>query len=201
MVYDRLGYGLSGNFTSNTRDNRYLEEQADVLVELLDHYQIESPILFGHSDGASIAIIAAGKYPNRIKAYIAEGAHVFVEEVTLEGIRTALQAYTTTSLREKLMRYHGEKTDAVFQAWTTTWLNPAFGSWNIEHFLPTTTCPSLIIQGSLDEYGSLAQVESLCNNSNGKAESYIIPNVHHSPHKEATDLVLARCHAFIAKIC
>lgn len=191
LVYDRQGYGRSGPFSYSQRTVDYMEWEADILVELLEYYQINQPILFGHSDGGSIALIAAGKYPDRFKGLITEGAHIFVEDITLTGIRAARQKYQATELPRKLQKYHSTKTEAMFRAWTDTWLDPAFRSWNIEHFLPTIGCPALIVQGEEDEYGTLWQVERSLELIGSRARKLVLPGVGHSPHKEA-DLALRK---------
>lgn len=200
LVYDRQGYGQSDPFAAVLRANNYMEQEADVLNLLLTKLNIYDAILFGHSDGGSIALIAAGKYPDRVAAVVTEGAHIFVEDITLHGIREAVAAYQTTNLKEKLEKYHGDKTDAVFSAWADTWLTDKFRSWNIEHFLPFVKCPVLVIQGEADEYGTLMQVERITAQVSGKAESLIIPSIGHTPHKEAKQEVLTQVVDFMARI-
>ena len=114
LSYDRQGYGQSSPFASTERPINYLEVEADLLLRLLEQCAVEQAILFGHSDGGSIALLAAAKHPASIRAVVTEGAHIFVEEVTLQGIREAVQAYRTTALPERLRNYHGAKTNAVF---------------------------------------------------------------------------------------
>jgi len=200
LVYDRQGYGKSSPFANGNRKKDYLEVEADVLQRLLEHLSIKHAILFGHSDGGSIALIAAAKYPANIKAVITEGAHIFVEEITLQGIREAVIAYQTTNLKERLEKYHSDKTEAVFRAWAETWLRQDFRSWNIEGFLPQITCPVLVIQGEKDEYGTLAQVAGIVNQVSGEASQLIIPAVGHTPHKEAKEVVLEQSASFIKSL-
>lgn len=200
LIYDRLSYGQAAPFAQTERQNDYMETEADVLSELLKEESIEQAILFGHSDGGTIALLAAAKHPERIAAIITEGAHVFVEEITLEGIRQAVEAYKTTNLKQRLQKYHGDKTEAVFHAWADTWLRPGFRDWNIEHFLPQISCPALIIQGEKDEYGSLKQVESIVSHTKGPAQQLIIPGIGHTPHKEAIELILEKAVAFTQKL-
>ena len=197
LVYDRQGYGQSPKFSYAQRTSAYMEWEADILLQLLNYYQIEQPILFGHSDGASIALIAAGKYTNKIKAVISEAAHIFVEDITLSGIEEAAKAYQSTNLKEKLTKYHGNKTEAMFNAWVDTWRAPFFRNWNIERFLPQITCPVLAIQGEADEYGSLAQIEGIKKAVAGDVEVEILPALQHTPHKEAPELVLKVSSSFI----
>jgi pimeloyl-ACP methyl ester carboxylesterase len=197
VIYDRQGYGKSVPFEDGDRDNDYLEKEADTLVEIIEELDLGRVILFGHSDGGSIALIAAAKYPERISGIITEGAHVLVEEITLLGIRTAKNKFNTTDLKQRLAKYHEDKTQAVFDAWAETWLSDEFRGWNIEHFLPEIKCPALIIQGEDDEYGSAMQVERIAEQVSGKVEVLLLPGVGHTPHKQAADLVLERSAKFI----
>lgn len=200
LVYDRLGYGKSGPFKNPTRDKQYLEAEAAILHQLLVEHNLEKVILFGHSDGGSIALLTAALFPERIQALITEGAHVFVEEVTLEGIRAAQKAYTTTDLPQRLAKYHGANTDALVKAWTETWLSPAFRDWNLTAFLPQITCPALIIQGEDDEFGTPAQVEAIVAGCAGPTQAWMIPGVQHNPHKEVPEEVIKKIVVFFATI-
>lgn len=200
LVYDRQGYGKSCSFSYSKRDNYYMEQEADLLNELLDYWQIDKAFLFGHSDGGSIALITAGKYPDKIKGIITEGAHIFVEDVTINGIEEAIKLYKTTDLKSKLEKYHGNKTDEMFWAWASTWTTNEFRNWNIEKFLPKIVCSSLIIQGEEDEYGTLKQVERITTQTNGKSNQLIIQNVKHTPHKEVPELILQKASEFLNQI-
>lgn len=197
LVYDRPGYGKSAPMPTYKRPVAYLEEEATVLNELLAHLEIDQAILFGHSDGGSIALITASNYPKRIKAVICEAAHIFVEEVTLKGIREAMEAYTTTDLAVRLQKYHGDKVDTLFKAWTLTWTRDDFRSWNIEKLVSKISCPLLFIQGEADEYGTLEQVFKTIRQVSGRSEHYLIPDIGHTPHKEAPELTLNAARHFI----
>ncbi|MFN8674385.1 MAG: alpha/beta hydrolase [Candidatus Sericytochromatia bacterium] len=197
IIYDRHGYGKSGNFLSSKREINYLELEAEILNNLLETWNIEKAILFGHSDGGSIALISASKFPEKILAVITEGAHVFVEDITIKGIKTMIRAYEITDLKERLEKYHGTKTEKMFWAWSKTWTNDDFKSWNIESFLPNIKCPSLIIQGEKDEYGSLEQVEKIVTQVKGETLKLVIPKIKHTPHKENPNLILEKCSLFI----
>ncbi len=200
MVYDRLGYGQSDPMPSFNRPLNYLELEADTLSDLLAALAINDAILFGHSDGGSIALIAASKYPHRIKAVICEAAHIFVEDVTIKGIKDAIEAYNTTNLQERLKKYHGNKVETLFKAWTLTWTRDEYRDWNIGHFLSGIHCPLLFIQGEADEFGTLAQVDRTITQVSGKSEKYIIPSVGHTPHKEAPGSTLDVSVQFIQSI-
>jgi pimeloyl-ACP methyl ester carboxylesterase len=200
LVYDRKGYGQSEPLQGVHRSNRYLEHEADTLNALLLQLNITSAILFGHSDGGSIALIAAAKYPLGIVAVISEAAHIFVEQETVDGLRAAVKSYRETILKSRLAKYHGEKTDAVFHAWTDTWLSEEYSTWNIEHFLPNIICPTLIIQGENDEYGTMKQVQGIADGVKGPTEIFILPGTGHTPHKEAPSETTGKVLQFIKKI-
>lgn len=199
IVYDRWGYGGSEPL-DRPRDLRYLHDEALIfLPAVLDALGVERAALFGHSDGGSIALLFAAHVPERAAAIVTEAAHVFVEEVTLAGIRDAVHAYETTDLPRRLARHHGEKTDSVFRAWAETWLSPPFRAWNIEAELKRVACPALIVQGEEDEYGTPAQVEAIARGVKGPAQTALLPGCAHVPHQQAREAVLSLTAAFLAR--
>ncbi|WP_126653955.1 alpha/beta fold hydrolase [Chryseobacterium aureum] len=199
LAYDRLGYGKSYPMLTHERPVHYMELEADLLNDLLTEMNINNAILFGHSDGGTIALITAAKYPERVKAVICEAGHIFVEEVTLKGVFEAWDAYKTTNLAERLQKYHGDKVEMLFKAWTETWTRDDYRTWNIEYLLKDITAPLLFIQGEADEYGTLDQVEKAVSQVSGYAEKYIIPGIGHTPHKEAPEIILKKAAEFIGK--
>lgn len=200
LAYDRLGYGKSYPMPTHERPVNYMELEADLLNDVLTEMNIDNAILFGHSDGGTIALITAAKYPEKVKAVICEAGHIFVEDVTLKGVYDAWEAYKTTNLAERLQKYHGDKVEMLFKAWTETWTRDDYRSWNIEYLLKDIKAPLLFIQGEADEYGTLDQVEKTVTQVSGSAEKYIIPGIGHTPHKEVQNLVLQKSEAFIRNI-
>lgn len=199
ILYDRWGHGRSEPL-DRPRDTRYLHDEAEsVLPAVLDALEVPRAALIGHSDGGSIALLFAAAAPERCAALVAEAAHVFVEDVTISGIQAAVEAYATTDLRQRLMRYHGDKTDTVFQAWHRIWLSPDFRPWNIERGLERVTCPALILQGLNDEYGTPAQVEAIARRLAGPVETALIPACGHVPHHQARSVVLPRIATFLER--
>ena len=196
LVYDRWGYGNSEPFTL-PRNKGYLHEEALVsLPAVLEECGIGRTVLIGHSDGGSIALIYASKHPEKVRAVITEAAHVFVEDVTLAGIREAVKVYAETDLGKRLARWHGDKTDRVFHGWADTWLSPGFRDWNIEEFLAGVCCPVLVIQGINDQYGTPAQVKAIERQVCGPARPLLVP-CGHVPHAEAREEVLEEMARFI----
>lgn len=200
MVYDRLGYGQSDPMDGPQRDPDYLHQEAQLLDGLLEELQISNAILFGHSDGGSIALIAAALYPKRIKAIICEAAHIFVEDITLQGIGEAQNAYRNSNLPERLHKYHGNKTDTVFKAWTQIWTSAAFRDWNLEPLLPQISCPLLFVQGENDEFGTAAQMERCVAQSGGFSKACLIPMAGHTAHRDQPETVIREAAAFVKAI-
>lgn len=199
LIYDRQGYGGSSPF-SRKREPDYLELEADVCAKLMQKFGISKSVLFGHSDGGSIALIVASKTPDLVAGVISEGAHVFVEDITLEGIRQAQKLFAETDLRERIRKYHGDNTDGVISAWIDTWLSAEFQNFNMEHFLPGIKCPLLAIQGTGDEYGSEAQVDAIVGQASGPSAKDMIKFARHTPHKEAVEYTLNAVSTFIRGI-
>ncbi|MEO6773683.1 MAG: alpha/beta hydrolase, partial [Kofleriaceae bacterium] len=194
LVYSRQGYGRSSP-VAVPRPLTYMHDEAARLPALLADYALHAPILVGHSDGASIAIIAAGSgLP--VTALVLIAPHVFVEDVSVASITRAAEAYRTTDLRARLARHHAE-VDGAFWGWNRAWLDPAFRAWNLESFLPRITAPVLVVQGAADEYGTLAQVAAIARQLGGPNEQLIVPSAGHAPHKTAG--VPAQIAAFIRR--
>ncbi len=197
LSYDRQGYGGSAPFLTKHRDHDYLKNEAELLGKIIDKFNLQNVILFGHSDGGSIALLTAALFPEKIAGIITEGAHIFVEQETINGIKDAVLAYKHTNLKSKLEKYHKEKTDDVFNMWTKTWLSESYQSWNIEQYLHHIQCPSLIIQGVNDEYGTQKQVENIVNKTSGHSIPLLIPEIGHTPHKENPTIVIKETTKFL----
>jgi pimeloyl-ACP methyl ester carboxylesterase len=201
VIYERGGHG-NADPLDRPRSANYLHEEAlQSLPEVLRKLKIDDVILIGHSDGGSIALIFAAVWPDKVRGIITEAAHVFVEEVTLAGIREAVRIYTTTDLPDRLSKYHGSNTEKAFRGWSDTWLSPAFRDWNIEQCLPGVRCPVLAIQGRDDEYGTPAQVEAIVNGVSGPVKPLILTDCGHVPHHQARERVLAEMTRFILDGC
>jgi pimeloyl-ACP methyl ester carboxylesterase len=198
LVYSRYGHGKSERLAEKRPVDFMHHEAKVVLPELLREFQIEQPILLGHSDGASIALIYAGTWPDRVRGLILEAPHVFVEEFGLRSTSAIRTLYESSNLREKLSRYH-EHVDEMFRGWNDIWLDPQFRNWNIEEYLEAITCPTLVIQGEDDEYGTLAQVEAIQRGVPG-TQTLIPPGCGHSPHRDQAKLTLAAISEFITTL-
>jgi pimeloyl-ACP methyl ester carboxylesterase len=200
LVYSRRGYGASDPI-AGPRPVRFMHDEAlSVLPAVLAHSELDKIILFGHSDGASIALIYAGACLGPLCGLILEAPHVFVEPVCLESIAGMARAYETTDLAKRLARHHGANTDSMFRTWAEVWLRPEFAAWNIEEVLPAITSPVLVVQGEDDEYGTVRQVEAVLAGVAGPAEALVLPGSGHSPHRDHPAEVLAATARFIRRL-
>ena len=187
LVYSRYGYGGS-DVLEGPRGVDYMHIEAlETLPIIRDALDLDDVILVGHSDGASIALIHAARNP--VRGLILEAPHVFVEDESIAGIEDAKTAFETTDLADRIARRHTDG-DVTFWGWNDIWLSPAFRDWNIEEFLPAITCPTLVIQGVDDEYGTEAQPGAIGAASSGPVDAVMVPDCGHAPHRDATEGVL-----------
>jgi pimeloyl-ACP methyl ester carboxylesterase len=198
LVYSRHGYGRSAPLTA-PRPVRFMHDEAlVVLPALLDALEIRRPILLGHSDGGSIAIIHAGGSGRDVAGLVLLAPHVLVEEISVASIAAARVAYTEGDLRARLARHH-EDVDGAFRGWNEVWLRPQFRDWTIEEYPPRITCPVLAIQGEDDEYGTMEQVERIARAVPG-AQILELANCGHSPHRDRAEEVLDAIRGFVAGV-
>lgn len=198
VVYSRAGYGHSDP-TTLPRTVRYMHDEGErVLPELLARLGIEHPILFGHSDGGSIAIIGAGGTEIEPSGVIVMAPHIMVEDVAIAGIAAARQVYLNTDLAARLGKYHAD-VDAVFYRWHDIWLSLDFRTWNIEDYVPRIRCPILAIQGEDDEYATMEQIDRIAR-LNTNVDRIKLAHCRHSPHKDQPVAVIDAVTAFVARI-
>ena len=197
LVYDRYGYGASDVLAEPRRTVRFMHDEAlAALPDLLHALQIEKPILIGHSDGASIALIHAGA-GHPVRAVVAMAPHVFIEPICLSSIREATQTFESTDLPAKLGRYHRDARK-TFYGWADVWLDPDFKGWDIrDDYLPHIACPALAIQGHEDEYGTMAQLDEIARRVKGPCELLKLENCGHTPFRDQPEKVLKAVTQFI----
>jgi len=203
LVYSRPGYGRS---TPRAPDEHwaadFMHRQAhEVLPALLAELGIGADAprywLFGHSDGASIALLHAARFPPRVAGAIVLAPHIMIEAVALDSIAQARDAYRHGELRERLARYHDD-VDSAFWGWNDIWLADEFRRWSIEAELAAVRCAVLAVQGRQDEYGTLAQVDGVVRRIPG-AESLVLEDCGHSPHRDQPQALLRAVREFFAR--
>jgi pimeloyl-ACP methyl ester carboxylesterase len=200
LVYDRYGYGGSEVLKEPRRGVDFMHDEALLaLPDFLTKLKIEKPVLIGHSDGASIALIHAGA-GHPVAGVVAMAPHVFIEPVCLASIRKAAEAFESTDLPQKLGRYHRDARK-TFYGWADVWLDPSFERWDIrEDYLPGVRCPVLAIQGHDDEYGTMAQLDAIADRVAGRCEAAKLERCGHSPFRDQPEVVLAAITRFLESL-
>lgn len=198
VVYSRAGYGRSDP-ARLPRGVRYMHDEGlEVLPALLAALGLERPILFGHSDGGSIALICAGGTDTPLSGLVLMAPHVMVEDISVASIAQAKLAWQSTDLPLRLGKHHAD-VEAAFRGWNDIWLHPDFRAWNIEGYLPGIACPVLAIQGEDDEYGTMAQIDRIAAQARD-VDLVKLADCRHSPHKDQPDAVIEVVGAFVARI-
>ena len=196
FAYSRFGHGGSSPADLPRPLDFMTREACAVLPCVIQEAGIgAAPVLVGHSDGGTIALLCAafGKVP--LAGVVTLAAHAFNEPRCIEGIEAAREAFRHGKLRKRLARHHGERTDDAFRGWCDVWLDPEFGHWSIEEDLAGVGVPLLVIQGRDDAYGTLRQVESIADRTAGPCRTLVLDDCGHSPHRDrprATTAAVAR---------
>jgi len=194
LAFSRFGHGRSEPPPRPRTPAFFHEEALEVLPALLEQLDAPGPVLVGHSDGGSIALIHAGRHPVAGIALLAP--HVFVEDVTVAEIRKARSAFDAGGLRERMARHHDDP-EAAFNGWCDVWLDPAFRDWSLEADAARVRCRTLLVQGEDDPYGTLEQLDRIQARVQGPVERLVVPGGH-SPQFDAADQVVGALAAWVA---
>ncbi|MFP3568720.1 alpha/beta fold hydrolase [Paraburkholderia sp. SIMBA_030] len=204
LVYSRPGYGRSTPRAHHVKwPVDFMTAQArETLPALLDALDIDMRErkrmwLIGHSDGGSITLLYAALFPDALAGAVAIAPHVFVEDISVESIAQTKDLYETTDLPSKLSRYHAD-VDSAFYGWNDIWLNPAFRAWNIAGELAAIRKPLLAVQGHDDNYGTMAQIDTIAQRV-PHAELVKLDACGHSPHRDAPDALNEAIAAFVLR--
>jgi len=195
LVFSRNGYGRS---TPRPHDEKwpvdFMHRQAwEVLPALLKELGIERPWLFGHSDGGSIALLHAARFP--VSGLVVAAPHIIVEDISVKSIAEARTSYLQGGLRERLARYHDD-IDSAFWGWNDIWLDPAFRAWDIRAELPAIAAPILAIQGEADDYGTLEQIYGIARLA-PQTRLLVLPDCGHSPHRDQPGRLIEEAARFM----
>ena len=198
LIYSRYGYGQSDMLCEARKPDYMHREALDVLPALLKKSKIENPILFGHSDGASIALIHAGA-GHDVAGIIVEAPHLFVEAISLRGVAQAAESFRRTDLPKKLARHHRDA-EKTFWGWHDVWASGKFRDWNIETYVSKIRVPILSIQGEQDDYGSAEQVLAIRNACPSNSTIHLLRNCGHAPHTEQFATTLELLSSFVTSL-
>ncbi len=199
-VYSRRGYGQSDSIADVRGVNRlpahYMHTEAwEVLPKLLQHWGLQRPILVGHSDGGTIALLHAAKFD--VTACIVMAPHLMVEDKSVQAIQAAKVAYEQGDLRQRLSRFHAD-VDCAFWQWNDVWLSEAFSHFDMHQDCLAIQAPVLALQGEDDAYGTLRHINDL--HTAGTVQRVVLPNCGHSPHRDQAAVSLKLVTDFVADL-
>lgn len=200
VAYDRLGFGRSDAFPGVLPHSFVQDEGAAVVPLLRAALGLRTLILFGHSVGGGMAVATAARFNDASVALVTESAQSFVEARTLDGVRAARTAFREAGQLERLARYHGDKARWVLDAWTETWLDPAYADWVLDEELRRVRCPTLALHGDADEFGSVQHPARIASLVGGPSCAVILEGCGHVPHREQPQRVLDEVSRFLASL-
>lgn len=198
IAYNRYGYGQSDALEAPRLATFMHDEARNALPELLRGLGVSEPILIGHSDGASIALIHAGS-GHAVRGVVVAAPHVFMEAMNVTAIEGLTASFESSDLPERLGKYHRDAR-RTFYGWSEVWRSAGFRGWNIEEFLPRIRCPLMAIQGAGDQYGSMAQLEAIARQVSGPCELVRLENCGHSPHRDQPRATFDAVARFVGSI-
>ncbi len=195
IVYSRLGMGYSSPLKKPRNISFMHEESKKYLKKIIENYCVIEPILYGHSDGASISIIYAGLgFP--LNSIILEAPHLLVEDITIDEIKKLRSLWDKSNIKKRFGKYHNDA-ESAFIEWCKIWLSRDFRNWNIVNYANSIRVPVLAIQGANDQYGTMKQIDLLEKNVKTKFSKFILESCKHSPHKEYPELILEKIDSFL----
>ncbi|PTL59602.1 alpha/beta hydrolase [Paraconexibacter algicola] len=196
VAYSRPGHGRSAPPPGGARTAAFFDREADVVLPaLLDGLGITAPLLVGHSDGATIALLHAARHP--VGGVVAIAPHVFVETDAVGGIEDAVRAFEEGDLRARMAKHHDDP-DHVFRSWSDLWLDPRFWSWTIEDEIAPLAAPLLLVHGARDHYGTLAQLDRIEAAVSASRVQRLVVDAGHSPHLDRPEVLRDAIAGFAA---
>lgn len=200
LVYDRLGFGGSAPLDELEGPRFRNREGEETLPLVLDALGIRGAVLVGHSEGGAIALLGAAAHPDGIRAVVGLAPQLSVHDRAVADTREIVELYETGGLRERLVKYHGEKFDRTFARWAEGWTGPEAAGWSIERELAAIACPVLAIIGEDDEHGYLPNVEVMKRHIRATLHIHLLEGARHHPQDEARDRVLELIGDFLGGI-
>lgn len=200
IAYSRRGYGASSPRPASYGVDYMHAEARETLPRLFEFWGLDAPVLLGHSDGASVALIHAAEPDTPVRAVAVMAPHIMVEPISIQSIEFAREQFHATDLKQKLGRYHDDPEQA-FMGWNDIWLDPTFRDWDIRPLLSEIRCPVLAIQGEDDAYGTMAQIDGIAAAAGGPVRLLKLAGCGHSPQRDKPEETLAAIRAFLEESC
>ncbi len=203
LVYDRIGYGNSDFWTDREIKSKFLHNEAlNIFPAIIKELKITNDIvLFGHSDGGTIALIHASNPLPQVKAAIIEAPHVFLEEFSLNGIRNARKILDNEKIIRLMDRYQQGRAAELIDKWTVHWLKANTDDWDAVGILKRISIPLLLMQGDKDDFGTFAQIDNVANSVLSEiVEVHKIDDCGHIPHLQKQEIIMEFASEFINRI-
>ena len=191
---DRSGYGGSGAIAQLPAD--FHQRAAEETVAVLDALGLDRPILWGHSDGAVIALRIGLMSPLRIGGIVAEAAHFFrakpASRVFFETMRDEPERLGDR-VATVLARDHGTRWRALIQLNGAAWLRIGEAAGDLyDRRLAELAVPVLVVHGARDPRTEPGELEALRQALRGAptavsdrpAQFAVLADGGHSPHNE-----------------
>lgn len=183
LAYDRWGYGRSERLVGGRELGYRREEAGPVLGEVLRHFGIRQALMFGHSDGGAMSVLAAAAHPGRVCGVLACSPTIAIDQFMVDAMSGARRAFEHEGLRDKLKRHHGDNIDTMFWGWYEPWASPGALQWDMSAEIAAVRCPVAALFGSDDEYGWRPSAISLIQNGRMPLEVTVLPAVGHHPQQ------------------
>lgn len=195
LLYSRPGHGAS-DAALGPHEPDFMHREAERLARIIETVGFDDPILVGHRDGGSIALLYAARPEARLRGLVMLAPQVFVEDVTVQSIENARMRFETTDFKARLGRYHRDA-EHTFRLWNDIWLAPAFRAWNIEPIISRVRAPMRVLQGRDDIYGTSAQHEAIARRATVEADVLVLSDCGHSPHRDRPATTCGAIAAFV----
>jgi pimeloyl-ACP methyl ester carboxylesterase len=227
VIPDRSGYGSSGPLDGLPTDfHRRAVEETRAVIDALG---LDRPVLWGHSDGAIVALLFGLAAPDRIAAAIVEATHYYKVKPGSRGFFEGVIANPQSlggGVASVMTRAHGDRWPALINEHSRAWRRisaeaAAPGEDFYDGRLGELQVPVLVIHGARDprtEPGELdALIAALAGPDRASLQQdgrraalsgppltvAIFDDGGHSPHSEAAtvDEVTRVAATFLARVC
>ncbi|WP_127806013.1 alpha/beta hydrolase [Hydrogenophaga sp. NH-16] len=200
LAYDRYGYGRSESLVGGREPSYRREESGPVFGEVLRHFGIDKALMFGHSDGGAMSVLAAAAHPGVVCGVLACSPTIAIDPFMVDAMGSARRAYEHEGLREKLQRHHGGGTDAMFWGWYKPWASPKALEWNMSAEIAAIRCPVSALFGNQDEYGWRPSAMALFEHGTMALEVIALSGVGHHPQQRARGETLQQLQRLIGRM-
>ena len=189
IMPDRTGYGGSGTIDVQPID--FHQRAADETLAVLDALDLARVSLWGHSDGAIIALKIALMAPERVDRIVAEAAHFFRRKPRSREFFEAMRdrpGQFGGRVSKALEADHGRRWQSLLSMNGVAWLQLAEAVGDNDLYggrLGDVRSAVLFIHGVGDPRTEPGELDAF-RAALPHAEMAVLPGAFHSPHSERT---------------